>query len=112
MPEFFAGARIHGVDDAPGTDAVKDAVVDQRRRLLSALRRPGCGRDIHGPGKSQAAHIGSIDLLQRTVSLLRPAPVVADPFVAGFAGISYCGFIDPPWLLCNRSPDDDQDKDQ
>src|SRR5579863_1325167 len=47
-PDFLAGFQIDGVDDAPGSDAVQDAIEDDRRAFLMSLRIPRRERNVVG----------------------------------------------------------------
>lgn len=79
LPAPGAATHIHRVDDAPGCDAVHDAVEHQWRGFLLSLKVSRCDGNIVSRCQTQFAHIGGVDLLQRAVAPLGPVDAVADP---------------------------------
>ncbi len=108
VPHFFASVRVDGVHDAPGRDAIQDAVVDQGCSLLPAAIVAARNRgDVVIPCQTQPAHVGVVDLGERAIALLRPAQVVSDPFSRIPGGVLQRGIVDLFWLLRHHGPGGD-----
>ena len=63
LPQLLAARRVQGVDVAPRTGRVHDAIDDDGRRFLAPLRRA----QVVLPGEAKAPDVSSVDLLQRRV---------------------------------------------
>src|SRR5262249_47952600 len=84
-------ASIDSEDDTPIRDAVYCAVVHQRCRLLAAATGP----DVIRPCESEAADIGGIDLLQRTVTSFTGSQSIGQPLFPGPTGVADFCFAAP-----------------
>ena len=75
LPEFLAGARIHGEHPRVGAGHVHHAVLDHRLRLLTALLFTAEGE---GPDRPQLLHVADVEDIQRAVALTLNAQAVGD----------------------------------
>ncbi|MNM92608.1 hypothetical protein D3C81_1049460 [compost metagenome] len=66
LPEFLAGARIHGEDPGVGTGHVHHAVLDHRLRLLATLFFTAEGKR---PRRAQLLDVVDVENIQRAVAL-------------------------------------------
>jgi hypothetical protein len=75
LPEFLAGARIHGEHPRVGAGQVHHPVLDHRLRLLAALFLATEGE---GPDRAQVLDVVHVEDVQRAVALALNAQAVGD----------------------------------
>ncbi|MNQ65324.1 hypothetical protein D3C85_797770 [compost metagenome] len=80
LPEFLAGARIHGEHPRVGGSDVHHAVLDHRLGLLAALLFTTEG---HRPDRAQVLDVVGIEDIQRAVALTLQAHAVGHDLVGG-----------------------------
>ena len=109
LPDARTVADVHRLDEVARLHQEHHAVVDQRRRFLTALRhRPG-------PRQAQAAHVGRVDLVEGAVPPVAVGPPPHQPVAGRRADQHLLGhglIVARAWLRrrgCAREQQDDDD---